>query len=99
MITDLNEEVEREVEIGLGDDELLVGTFRIAYEYESCECSSEVGDQTVIERWQEIHIKEIELLNYYYCDDAGNEIAKQISHSDKSELIRTAKQEFYDSQF
>ena len=99
MNVELNEEVESEVELGLGDDEYLIGTFRIAYEYESCECSSEVGNQTVTQKWEEIHITEIELLNYYYCNDAGNDIAKKICHSDKSELIRKAKQEFYDSEF
>jgi hypothetical protein len=99
MNEDINGEVEREVEIGVGRDEYLLGTVRIAFEYESCECSSEVGNQTVTEKWQEIQITEIKLLNYYYCDDEGNDIDKTISQPDREELIITAKQEFYDSDF
>lgn len=99
MNEDINGEVERVVEIGVGSDEYLVGIVRIAFEYESCECSSEAGNQWVTEKWQEIHITEIELLNYYYCDDEDNDIDKTISQPDREELITKAKQEFYDSDF
>lgn len=98
MNEDINGEVEREVEIEVGGDEYLFGTVRIAFEYENCECSSEAGNQWVTQKWQEIHITEIELLEYYYCDDDGNDIDRQISRPDREELIETAKQEFYDSE-
>ncbi len=98
MNEDINGEVEREVEIEVGRDEYLFGTVRIAFEYENCECSSEAGNQWVTQKWQEIHITEIELLNYYYCDDECNDIDKTISQPDREELIETAKQEFYDSE-
>ena len=51
MDEDINGEIEREVEIGVGRDEYLLGTVRIAFEYEDCECSSEAGNQWVTEKW------------------------------------------------
>ncbi len=99
MNEELNGIVDREVEIEIGNDIYLYGVVRIAFEYENCECSSEVGEQWITRKWQQLNIDEVELLRYYFCNDEGDDIDRELTPGMREEIEEQAIQEFIESEY
>ena len=86
------EEVEIEIQLRGRQFDIVAD---VDYRIETCECSSECGDQWVTEKWDEIQIEDIQIKNVYYWTDSEEyrEIPINSLSKDDIMLVNEAIQE------